>query len=309
MKALAILPPFIPIEQIRAAAAQILPELDITTSVDFERNNADVLIVTTFTKVDAELLNKLPNLRFIQVASTGYDNVDLEEVKHRGIMLSNIPVANKEAVAEHVIMFALVLLRNLIQLNSEIKAKQWPILTGARELRGKVFGIIGMGAIGVKLVERLIPFEVGILYYDVRRLPPEKEEFYGIKYALLDDLLRLSDVISIHVPLTNETRHMISEKQLSLMKDGAILINTARAEVIDEKALIKAIKEKGIKVGIDVYETEPPNFNSELFSMDNVVFSPHIAGATMESQERFLMETIANVLRYKQGLEPQYRVI
>ncbi|KUO93231.1 MAG: hypothetical protein AT710_00600 [Thermocladium sp. ECH_B] len=108
----------------------------ITTSVDFERNNADVLIVTTFTKVDAELLNKLPNLRFIQVASTGYDNVDLEEVKHRGIMLSNIPVANKEAVAEHVIMFALALLRNLIQLNSEIKAKQWPILTGARELRG-----------------------------------------------------------------------------------------------------------------------------------------------------------------------------
>jgi len=114
----------------------MLMKVAITTSVDFERNNADVLIVTTFTKVDAELLNKLPNLRFIQVASTGYDNVDLEEVKHRGIMLSNIPVANKEAVAEHVIMFALALLRNLIQLNSEIKAKQWPILTGARELRG-----------------------------------------------------------------------------------------------------------------------------------------------------------------------------
>lgn len=309
MKALAILPPFIPIEQIKGAAAQILPELDITTSVDFERNNADVLIVTTFTKVDSELLNKLPNLKFIQVASTGYDNVNIEEVKRRGIILSNIPVANKEAVAEHVIMFALALLRNLIQLNSEIKAKRWPILTGARELKGKVFGIIGMGAIGIKLVERLIPFEVGILYHDVRRLPSEKEEFYGIRYVSLDDLLRLSDIISIHVPLTNETRHMISEKQLSLMKDGAILINTARAEVIDEKALIKAIKEKGIKVGIDVYEGEPPDFNSELFSMDNIIFSPHIAGATMESQERFLMETIANVLRYKQGLEPQYRVI
>lgn len=309
MKALAILPGFIPMDQIKKAAAQILPELELTADASFEKSDADVLIVTTFTKVDTGLLSRMPNLKFIQVASTGYDNVDLGEVRRRGIMLSNIPVANKEAVAEHVIMFALVLLRNFVQLNSQIRAGQWPVLTGARELKGKVFGIIGMGAIGTKLVERLIPFEVGILYNDVRRLPQDREEFYGVKYVELDDLMRLSDIVSIHVPLTDKTRHMITERQLNLMKDGAILINTSRAEVIDEKALIKAVKEKGIRVGIDVYEKEPPDFKSELFSLDNVVFSPHIAGATVESQERFLMETIANVLRYKQGLEPQYRVV
>ncbi len=116
-------------------------------------------------------------------------------------------------------------------------------------------------------MERLIPFEVGILYNDVRKLPQDKEEFYGIKYVELDDLMRLSDIISIHVPpLTDKTRRMISERQLSLMKDGAILINTSRAEVIDEKALIKAVKEKGIRVGIDVYEKEPPPTSNRSYS-------------------------------------------
>ncbi len=135
-EALAILPGFIPVNQIKKAAAQILPELEITIDASFEKSDADVLIVTTFTKVDAGLLNRMPNLKFIQVASTGYDNVDLDEVKRRGIMLSNIPVANKEAVAEHVIMFALVLLRNFVQLNSQIRAGQWPVLTGGRENSG-----------------------------------------------------------------------------------------------------------------------------------------------------------------------------
>jgi phosphoglycerate dehydrogenase-like enzyme len=310
MRVLAILPDFIPQEEVKRTVSQIMPDIEIKNSTDFDHSDAQVLIVTTFTDVDRNLIDKMPNLKFVQVASTGYDRVDIEYLKSKGIMLSNIPTANKQSVAEHVIAMVLAFLKDLINLNEELKVHhRWPMLTGSRDLEGKIFGIVGMGMIGIQLAKRLLPFNVGIVYYDIRRLPPEEEEKYGLTYMDLPDLLRNSDIISIHLPLTEKTRKMFGEREFSLMKDGAIFINTARGEIVDERALIDAMKKKNIKVGIDVYEKEPPDFNSELFKMDDVIFSPHIAGVTVESQQRFLTETISNVLRYVQGLEPLYRVI
>ncbi len=310
MKALTILPDFIPQEEVKKTVAQILPDMEIINNTDIEKSDAEILVVTTFTKVDKNLIDRMPNLKFVQVASTGYDNVDLDYLRSKNIMLSNIPVANKQSVAEHVIAFTLLFLKDMLNLNEEMKVHhRWPMLTGSRDLEGKIFGIVGMGMIGIQLAKRLLPFNVGIVYYDIRRLAPEEEERYGLTYMEFNDLLKNADIISIHLPLTEKTRKMFGEKEFSLMKDGAILINTARGEIIDEKALINAMKKKNIKVGIDVYEKEPPDFNSEIFKMDDAIFSPHIAGVTIESQQRFLTETISNVLRYVQGLEPLYRVI
>ncbi len=309
MKAMAILPAFLPIDEIKASIGQILPDLEVRTDSDFDRSEADVLVVTTFTRVDGELLGKFPSLKFLQVASTGYDNVELDAVRNRGVMLSNIPVANKESVAEHVIAMTLSLLKDMRFLDSELRSGNWPMITGSRELKGKTFGIVGMGAIGIRLAERLLPFEVGMVYHDVRRLPEEREQNLGLTYLPLERLLEVSDVISIHVPLTKDTEKMFSSSAFRKMKDGSILINTSRGEVVDEQALIEAVKEKGIRAGLDVFPTEPPDFSSELFRLDNVIFSPHIAGVTVESQQRFITETVSNVLRYAQGVDPLYRVL
>ena len=309
MKVLAILPPFLPIDEIERAVGAILPGIEIRTDTDFESSDCEVLIVTTFTPVDSGLLGKMPNLKFIQVASTGYDNVSISVLKEKGIRMSNIPVANKESVAEHVIALVLAFLKNLIFFDRTLREGNWPMLTNSRELSGKVFGIVGMGAIGKRLAERLLYFGVKIVYYDPVRLQEAEEEMLGARFLDLSTLLGESDIISIHLPLTEETKGMFGADAFSGMKDGAIFINTSRGEIVDEAALIDAIKRKGIQAGLDVYPREPPDFSSELFRLDNVIFSPHIAGVTMESQRRFITETVSNVLKYVQGIEPLYRVV
>jgi D-3-phosphoglycerate dehydrogenase len=309
VKFITVLPEFIPSSTIRDTVNQIMPEMEIVNSLDFEKSDADVLVATTFTKLDREQLKKFPNLKYLQIASTGYDNVDLAYAKEKGVIVCNVPIANKQSVAEHVIAFILIFLKDMIFLNSELKErKNWPLLTGSRDLEGKTVGILGMGMIGIQLAKRLIAFGPSLLYYDVRRLKPEEEEELGLNHVSFDELLSSSDIISIHMPLTPITRGLFNEETFSKMKDGAIFINTSRGEIVVESALINAVKKKAIKAGIDVYEKEPPDFNSELFKLDNVICSPHIAGVTAESQQRLLTETISNVLRYAQGIDPLYRV-
>jgi phosphoglycerate dehydrogenase-like enzyme len=309
MKYITVLPEFIPMEEVKATVSQILPEMEIVNDLSQDKYDAEVLVATTFTKLSKKELEKFPNLKYIQIASTGYDNVDISYVEEKGIALCNIPIANKQSVAEHVIAFSLVFLKDMMFLNQEMKNGNWPMLTGSKDLEGKAFGIVGMGMIGIQLAKRLLPFNVTILYYDIRRMKEEDEEKYGLNYMELDDLIKNADIISIHLPLTDKTRGMFGEREFSMMKDGAIFINTARGEIVDMTALLKAIKTKGIKAGLDVFPEEPPDFNSEIFKMDNVIVSPHIAGVTLESQQRFLTETISNVLRYAQGLDPLYRVL
>ncbi len=309
MKFLTVLPEYIPSSSVKDTISQILPEMEIVNGLDQDRYDAEVLVATTFTKLGSNELKKFPNLKYLQIASTGYDNVDLSYIKERGITLCNIPTANKQSVAEHVMAFILVFLKDMIFLNSEMKErKNWPLLTGSRDLEGKVVGIVGMGMIGTQLAKRLIAFSPSVIYFDVRRLSSDEEERLGVNYVSFDDLVSDSDIISVNLPLTDSTKNMFNADTFSRMKDGAIFINTSRGEIVDEKALIDAIKSKGIRAGIDVYSTEPPDFTSELFKLDNVICSPHIAGVTLESQQRFLQETISNVLRYAEGLEPLYKV-
>lgn len=309
MKVTAILPPFLPVDEIKKSASSILPGMEVRTDLEFEKDNSEVVIVTTFTTVDRGALDHFPSLKFMQVASTGYDNVDLDEIRKRGIMLCNSPTSNKESVAEHVIGMALYFLKDFRYLDSEIRKGNWPLLTASRDLSGKVVGIIGMGAIGKRLAERLVVMRAGVVYHDVDRLPEDVEESLGITYVTMDELISSADIISLHVPLTDGTRKMIGRKQFDGMKDGCIFINTSRAEVVSTEDLVKALKSGRIKAGIDVFEDEPPDFSSELFKLENTLFSPHIAGVTIESQGRFLEETVANVMRYMQGVDPVNRVV
>jgi phosphoglycerate dehydrogenase-like enzyme len=308
----AVLPPFLPLEEIERRVNSILPGIDVVTSVEapghFPPEETEVLILTTFHELPAPSIGKLRALKFVQVASTGYDRVDLAACRERGIMVSNIPVANSKTVAEHVVLLALALLRDLRGLDDDMRRGEWPMLTGANDLAGKVFGIVGMGRIGRELAARLVPFETSTIYTDVVPLPPEEERRLGLTRVEFRDLLSQSDLISLHLPLTERTKGIIGPDEFALMKDQAVFINTARAELVDAAALREAATRGKVRAGLDVYPTEPPDFADPIFKAPGTAFTPHIAGVTFEAQQRFLQETIKNVLRYVQGKEPLYRV-
>jgi phosphoglycerate dehydrogenase-like enzyme len=312
VKVRAVLPPFLPLEEIERRVNAILPGIDIVTSVEaagrIPSEEVDVLILTTFHDFPASALAKFWSLKFVQVASTGYNRVDVEACRARGVMVANIPVANSKTVAEHVILLSLALLRDLRGLDADMRRGEWPMLTGANDLAGKVFGIVGMGRIGRELAARLVPFETSTIYTDVVALPAEEERRLGLTRVELRELLSQADLVSLHLPLTEQTRGVIGATEFSLMKDQAVFINTARAELVDPTALREAVTRGKIRAGLDVYPTEPPDFSDPIFQSPGTAFTPHIAGVTFEAQQRFLQETIKNVLRFVQGKEPLYRV-
>jgi len=312
VKVRAVLPPFLPLEEIERRVSSILPGIDVTTSLEtpghFPPEEVEVLILTTFHELSAAAIAKYASLKFVQVASTGYNRVDLAACRSRGIMVSNIPVANSKTVAEHVILLTLALLRDLRGLDSDMRRGEWPMLTGANDLAGKVFGIVGMGRIGRELAARLVPFETSTIYSDLVPLAPEEERRLGLSRVEFRDLLAQADVISLHLPLTERTRGIVAAGEFALMKDQVVFINTARAELVDPAALREAVTRGRIRAGLDVYPTEPPDFSDPIFQAPGTAFTPHIAGVTFEAQQRFLQETVKNVLRYVQGKEPLYRV-
>ncbi len=308
----AVLPAFLPVDEIRRRLLQLMPDLDIvsepTASGRYPLGEIEAIVLTTFHDLTAQDIAKMPALRFVQVASTGYDRVDLAACRARGIMVSNIPVANSKTVAEHVILLALASLRDLIPVDRELRSGRWPMIMGAQELGGKVFGIVGAGRIGRELAARLVPFEVSSIYSDKVPLSDDQERTLGLTRVPLEELLAQSDIVSLHLPLSEETRGILGEAQLAQMKAGALLINTARAELVDTAALARAVGEGRLRTALDVYPTEPPDFKDPIFRAEHTVFTPHIAGVTQEAQMRFLQETVKNVMRFASGKEPQFRV-
>ena len=308
----AVLPPFLPLEEIRARLAGTVPELEIVSDVfaagRYAPDEIEVLVLTTFHALPAESIARMPALRFVQVASTGYDRVDLAACRARRILVSNIPVANSKTVAEHVVMMALVLLRDLRAIDGDLRKGAWPMLTGTHDLAGKVVGIAGMGRIGREVARRMAAFDTSVLYTDPKTVAPDVERELALARVDWPELARRSDILTLHLPLTPATRGIVGAKEFAAMKDQAIVINTARAELIDAAAMRDAVTSGRVLVGLDVYPTEPPDFSDPIFGMPNTVFTPHIAGVTFEAQRRFLEATIANVLRYVGGQEPLYRV-
>ncbi len=266
-------------------------------------------------RITREVCNLMENAKVIAQPSTGYDHIDVEACREKGIPVTNAGGANSISVAEWTIMAALILLKRALEAHIKTKKGGWPqwelMDKGTYDLYGKNWGIIGLGRIGREVAKRLKAFGVKTIYYDKYRPTKEVEEELGVEYAPLPRLLRNSDIISIHVPLTPETEGMIGERELRLMKPTAILINPSRGKLVDEEALARALEEGWIMgAAVDVYSTEPPSPEHPLIRLDhpNLLTTPHIAGANSDARARIIQVTVENVIRALTG-QPLMNVV
>ncbi|MBI2475554.1 D-glycerate dehydrogenase [Candidatus Uhrbacteria bacterium] len=277
----------------------------------------DIILSILTERIDDEVFNAAgPQLKMVANYAVGFDNVDLVEAKKRGIAVTNTPSEQiSESVAEHTIAFMFSLAKRICEADRFTRAgkyKAWgPKLLLGTDFYGKTVGIIGTGRIGSGVVHRLHDgFNMKILYNDIKR-NPQLEKETSAKFRTLEQLLKESDFVSLHVPLSPSTRHLISSKQFKMMKKTAFLINTARGPIIDEKALVKALSKKEIAgVGLDVYECEPmidcdPKDNLDLREMDNVVLTPHTASATLETRQEMSRLAAENILMFINGKTPK----
>jgi len=270
---------------LRSAGVEVVEAWDVPKE-ELPRllGDADALIVRSATKVTEELMEAAPRLKVIGRAGVGLDNVDLEAARRRGIKVVNTPEASSVSVAELAILHILNALRRIVDGTVSLRDGRWEKkrLMG-RELMGKTVGIVGLGRIGREVARRLLAFGTRILAYDkyVRESPLE-----GVELVDLETLLRESDIITIHVPLTPETHHMISDRELEIVKPGAVIVNTARGGVLDEAAALRALRDGRISVlSLDVFEEEPPR-NRELLEHPNFYGTPHLGAQTVEAQRR-----------------------
>lgn len=262
-------------------------------------------VISGTEKYDADMLDAAPNLKVILRFGVGLDNFDVAEMKKRGIQIGVI--SNNNAVAEFTLTLMLGMLKNLPRFDAAARNAKWdryPMF----ELSKKTVGIIGFGRIGRRLTELLKGFGVKILVNDLY-LTSEDAEKFGVESVSLEQLLFESDIVSLHAPSTPETRHMINAITLSKMKNSAILINTSRGPLVDEKALYHALKNGVIRgAALDVYETEPLVEGNPLFELENVVLAPHVAALTEETNYNAGITCAESVIRVYNGNAPIYAV-
>ncbi|MCD6171438.1 MAG: hydroxyacid dehydrogenase [Thermoplasmata archaeon] len=267
----------------------------------------DALMVRSGTKVTANIINEAKNLKVIGRAGIGVDNIDIEEASRHGIYVVNSPGGSTHSVAELTIGHMLSLARHIPYADRSMREKKWEKkkLKGI-ELQGKNLGIIGFGRIGKEVWKIAKAFGMKCMAYDPW-LSPEKIKEYGAIPSSIEDILKNADFITIHTPLTEETRQMISHPQFELMKRSAYIINCARGGIIDEDALYEALK-NGMIAGaaLDVYENEP--YTGRLTELDNIVFTPHLGASTKEGQIRAGIICAEQIMKVLDGEEPDYWV-
>jgi phosphoglycerate dehydrogenase-like enzyme len=256
-----------------------------------------------------EFFRAAPRLKLVQLTSAGYDRVDLEAARKAKVPVANNGGANSVAVAEHAVMLMLAVLKKLVYHHLNVVAGTWRAADFAAvrtyEVEGKRLGVVGLGNIGKKVTRRVQGFDMEVVYYDVLRLSEDQEDALGVRFVLLDELLRTSDVVTLHVPLNDVTRRMISTRELGLMKPSAILINTCRGPVVDEDALHQALTAGTIAgAGLDVMMEEPPRKNHPLFSLPNVTLTPHSAGPTWDNWTKAYRNGFDNIQRVEAGRAP-----
>tara|TARA_B100000315_G_scaffold255096_1_gene297566 strand:- start:224 stop:1195 length:972 start_codon:yes stop_codon:yes gene_type:complete len=265
--------------------------------------DANAIIVFP-TDVSVDLLKHCPNVKLIQALSAGYDRLDMEAIGEMGIPVANNGGANAIAVAEHTIGLMISVGKRLMtQWETAVHKKKWRDTLSAlelSELTDKTVGIIGLGRIGKQVAKRLTGFDTRTIYYDVVDIPEDVQKDLKAEPVSLDYLLRESDIVTLHVPLSRQTRAMISDRELEVMKPTALLINACRGPVVDEQALFRALTAGQITAaGLDVLEKEPTPEDNPLFGLDNVVITPHMAGSSEETNERastFAYENIGRAL-------------
>ncbi|MEM2188109.1 MAG: glyoxylate reductase [Nitrososphaerota archaeon] len=272
--------------------------------------DADAIYCTLSEAIDRELIDRAEKLKVIGTMSVGVDHIDVDYATKKGIYVVYTPGVLTETVADHTWALLLAVARRVVEADSIIRRGDWkipwaPTMMLGYDVYGKVLGIIGLGRIGQAVARRAKGFNMKILYYDVVRMR-EVEEELGVEYAPLERLLRESDYVSIHVPLMPETRGLIGERELRLMKRTAILVNTSRGPVIDQRALFRALKEGWIAgAGLDVFEKEPIDPDDPLLKLENVVLTPHIGSASHETRSKMAELTATGIIKVLRGERPE----
>jgi phosphoglycerate dehydrogenase-like enzyme len=253
-----------------------------------------------------------PRLKLVQLLSAGYDAVDLEAARRARVPVSNNGGANAISVAEHALMLMLTVSRRLVWQHASVSGGRWRGNGPAPrmyELCNKTLGIVGLGTIGKKVARLAHAFGMHVQYYDIVRLSEDAEDALCVRFRLLRELLRSADVVSLHVPLNRSTRGMIGADEMALMKPSAILINTSRGPVVDERALYAALSSGSIfGAGLDVFDPEPPTAGNPLLRLDNVVLSGHFAGPTWDNHVARFRNAFDNVQRVHRGERPLWVV-
>lgn len=264
--------------------------------------DAEAVFIRTITQIDKAFIDENPQIKYVLRSGVGLDNIDMKYCKEKGIQVFSSIGANANAAAEHTLALLFACLRKIVASDRMIRAGLWKSEKernqfDATELPGKTIGLVGFGAIPKLIAKKLQGFDVKIISFDPF-LTKEQIEIYPNtkKVEDLDELCKVSDVISVHVPLVKQTENLIGSKQLSLMKKGAILINTSRGRIIDEDALLVVLSSGKIMAGLDVFKDEPLQ-NNPLQEMDNVVLTCHIAGSTKEALEAVSRVAAENFLK------------
>jgi len=258
--------------------------------------------------IDTQVMDEGRNLQVIANNAVGYDNIDVAAATARRIPITNTPGVLTDTTADLTWALLMAVARRIAEADRfvrEGKFKSWsPMLLLGHDIHRKTLGIVGFGRIGFAVARRAVGFKMCILYSDVQKANASLEEETGAQYVSLEILLRESDFVTLHVPLNPGTIHLIGEKQFKMMKKTAYLINTSRGPVIDEKALVKALKNDDIAgAGLDVYEKEP-QITPELLKLNNVVLLPHIGSASWETRTQMALMAAENVLAVLRGLTP-----
>jgi D-3-phosphoglycerate dehydrogenase len=274
-----------------------------------EAGDADAILVGPRPYVRRDLIDSASRLKHIARVGVGLDSVDVQAATERGIMVTNAPDVTADSVAEFTMSLLLSLAKNIPRCDRAVREGRWSerfeLSSTNIELRGKTHGIVGLGRIGGRVAVRCKAFGMRILY-NKRNRDPEFEKSVGVEFVPFEVLLKESDTISLHLPLTKETMNMFDKPQFESMRRTALLINQARGKVVNEAALVQALKEG--KLGgyaTDVHENEPPNPKSELLQLKNVVVSPHLGGGTRESMLRVSMVVAEDVVRIIRGETPK----
>jgi D-3-phosphoglycerate dehydrogenase len=273
-----------------------LTDLEVTVKTGMDESELiktipdyNAAVVRSATKITKNVVHAASNLELIIRAGIGLDNIDLDAAKEKGIEVRNTPTATTISVAEHAFGLMLGAVRQHGRGNLSMKQHKWEKkkLKGS-ELYGKTLGILGSGRIGLAVAQRAIAFGMKVIVYDVI----EVKTGLDVNQVSLDDLLEKADIISLHLPLTNDTKHIISDEEFSKMKDGVVIVNAARGGVVDEKALLKALNEEKVRAAaMDVCEVEPPE-EFDLIDHPNVLVTPHIGAACAEGQRRAGLEVV-----------------
>ena len=271
---------------------------------------ADAILSLLTEKIDGDLMDLVgPQLKIVSNYAVGFDNINIDDATKRGIVVTNTPCDEvNEAVAEHTWALILSLARRIVEADESIRRGSYsgwdPGTFLGTSLKGKTLGIVGLGRIGSMVAKRAKGYEMNLLYFK-RERDEKSETELGIKYETLDNLLSQSDFVTLHVPLTDETRGMINKESLSKMKKGSYLINTARGEIIKEDDLVEALREGNLKgAALDVFENEP-KVHPELIGMENVILTPHIGSATYEVRNKMCELAFNAIIEVLEGKKPQ----